>query len=70
MPLIGDMVVLDTIVVADCTIVESVQTIEKTGVVIMIGMTTTILARLKDRDYDVTPRIILILSLIFAPNPY
>ena len=23
---------------------------------------------LKDRDYDVTPHIILILSLIFAPN--
>ena len=29
MDLIGDLVVLDTIVVADCTIVESVQTIEK-----------------------------------------
>ena len=27
----GDLVVLDTIVVADCTIVESVQTIENTG---------------------------------------
>ena len=31
MDLIGDLVVLDTIVVADCTIVESVQTIEKIG---------------------------------------
>ena len=31
MDLIGDLVVLDTIVVADCIIVESVQTIEKTG---------------------------------------
>ena len=30
---------------------------------------STILARLTDRDYDVTPHIILILSLIFAPNP-
>ena len=29
--LIRDLVVLDTIVVADCTIVESVQTIEKIG---------------------------------------
>ena len=28
---IGDLVVLDTIVVADCTIVEPVQTIEKIG---------------------------------------
>ena len=28
---IGDLVVLDTIVVADCTIVECVQTIEKIG---------------------------------------
>ena len=31
MDLIGDLVVLDTIVVADCTIVESVQTIETIG---------------------------------------
>ena len=31
MDLIGDLVVLDTIVVADCTIVESVQTIDKIG---------------------------------------
>ena len=31
MAIIGDLVVLDTIVVADCTIVESVQTIEKIG---------------------------------------
>ena len=31
MDLIGDLVVLDTIVVADCNIVESVQTIEKIG---------------------------------------
>ena len=31
MDLIGDLVVLDTIVVVDCTIVESVQMIEKIG---------------------------------------
>ena len=31
MDLIGYLVVLDTIVVADCTIVESIQTIEKIG---------------------------------------
>ena len=31
MDLIGDLVVLDTIVVVDCTIVESVQTIERIG---------------------------------------
>ena len=31
MDLSGDMLVLDTIVVADCTLVESVQTIEKIG---------------------------------------
>ena len=31
MDLSGDLLVLDTIVVADCTIVESVQTIEKIG---------------------------------------
>ena len=31
MDLSGDLLVLDTIVVADCTLVESVQTIEKIG---------------------------------------
>ena len=31
MDLSGDLLVLDTVVVADCTIVESVQTIEKIG---------------------------------------
>ena len=31
MDLSGDLLVLDTIVVADCTVVESVQTIEKIG---------------------------------------
>ena len=40
-----------------------------TVVVTMWLTPSTILARLKDRDYDVTPHIILILSLIFAPNP-
>ena len=30
----------------------------------------TISVMLKDRDYDVTPHIILILSLICAPNQY
>ena len=38
-------------------------------VVCMLGRITTKSVRLKYRDYDVTPRIILILSLIFAPNP-
>ena len=34
----------------------------------MRGKRGTKCTRLKDRDYDVTPRIILILSLIFAQN--
>ena len=34
----------------------------------MCWTTSTKCTMLKDRDYDVTPRIILILSLIFAPN--
>ena len=34
----------------------------------MLGRTLTKCTMLKDRDYDVTPYIILILSLIFAPN--
>ena len=37
-------------------------------VVCMRGKCSTKCTMLKDRDYDVTPRIILILSLIFAPN--
>ena len=39
-----------------------------TLVVCMRGKCSTKCTMLKDRDYDVTPRIILILSLIFAPN--
>ena len=34
----------------------------------MLGRTRTKCTMLKDRDYDVTPYIILILSLIFAPG--
>ena len=37
-------------------------------VVCMRGRTTSISVRLKDRDYDVTPHIILILSLTLTPN--
>ena len=33
-----------------------------------IGMTSPKCTRLKDRDYDVTPRIILILSLTCTPK--
>ena len=40
-----------------------------TTVVCMCWRTSTISVRLKDRDYDVTPHIILILSLTCAPNP-
>ena len=39
-----------------------------TAVVIKIGMSTTYRAMLKDRDYDVTPHIILILSLTLTQN--
>ena len=35
----------------------------------MLFIRSTISVRLKDREYDVTPHIILIFSLIFAPNP-
>ena len=38
------------------------------SVVCMLGRTRTKCTMLKDRDYDVAPYIILILSLIFAPN--
>ena len=37
-------------------------------VVSMIGRTSPKCTRLKDRDYDVTPRIILILSLTCTPK--
>ena len=38
------------------------------GVVIKIVMTSPYSAMLKDRDYDVTPHIILILSLTLTQN--
>ena len=34
----------------------------------MIGMSTTYRAMLKDKEYDVTPHIILILSLTLTQN--
>ena len=34
----------------------------------MRGKCNSISVRLKDRDYDVTPHIILILSLTLTPN--